>query len=119
MRDPESMLPLTPLWFSILLSLADQSRHGYAIIKQIEARTSGAMSPAAGTVYLALQRLVEEGVIQAVPGEPSESKRPRKLYDLTPFGRAVAVAEAGRVRDQANWATESFALPAHRDSKGS
>ncbi len=57
------MLPLTALWYGILLALADEPRHGYGTIKEIEARTGGEMSPGTGTVYLALHRLEEDGLV--------------------------------------------------------
>ena len=61
-RDVEAHLPLTPLSFQILLALVDEERHGYGIMKEIERRTKGRMSPATGPLYLAAQRLL--GAIQ-------------------------------------------------------
>ena len=95
---PESHLPLTPLWFNILLALADESRHGYAILKEIERRTEGQMRPATGTVYLALQRLEEDRLIAEATGKKTPTdKRRRRWYRLTPFGRLVMKAEAERL----------------------
>ena len=108
-RDPEALLPLTTLWYSILLAMADAPRHGYGIIKEIELRTGGTMSPATGTVYLALQRLEEEALIgesQGAAEAPPADRRRRRWYELTPFGRKVLVAETRRLHAQVGVALE-------------
>ncbi len=58
-REPEELLPLTPAVFHILLALADAERHGYAIIKEVEARTDGRFRLGPGTLYTAISRLVD------------------------------------------------------------
>ena len=104
-KDPEAQLPMTALWYNILLAMADAPRHGYGVIKEIEHRTDGTMSPATGTVYLALQRLEEDGLIvestKAVAAEraPADNRR-RRWYELTRFGREVMVAETRRLYAQ-------------------
>lgn len=90
----QDCLPLTPLSFEVLLSLADRPRHGYGIIKEIEGRTGAPLPSSTGTLYLAVQRLVKEGLIE--PAGAGEGKRGRS-YSLTELGRAVAVAEADRL----------------------
>ena len=92
-------LPLTPLWFNILLAAADGPTHGYAVIKEIEERTGGALSPGTGTVYVALQRLVQEGLLEETKEGRQEyaDKRGRRHYLLSPFGREVCAAEAQRL----------------------
>lgn len=87
-------LPLTPLSFEVLLSLADSPRHGYGIIKEIEERTAAPLPSSTGTLYLALQRLVKEGLVEGV--EDGRGKRGR-TYRLTSLGREVAAAEADRL----------------------
>ena len=62
-KDPESFLPLTPVEFEILLALADGERHGYDVMVEIERRTGGRISPNPGTLYRALDRLVQEGLL--------------------------------------------------------
>src|SRR5688500_6814326 len=87
--DPEGFLPLTPLSYHILLAVADQPRHGYGIIKEIEAGTGGATSPSTGALYLALQRMEGEGLVAEAPAprdEPDDDPR-RKYYRLTALGR--------------------------------
>ena len=56
-RDPASLLPLTPAMFHVLLALADEDRHGYAIIKDVEERTGGKVRLGAGTLYGLIRRL--------------------------------------------------------------
>ena len=56
---PETFLPLTPVAFEILLALADEERHGYSILQEVETRSGGAVSLHAGTLYRALARLLE------------------------------------------------------------
>ena len=98
-KAPRDYLPLTPLWFNILLAAADGPTHGYAVIKEIEERTGGALSPGTGTVYVALQRLVQEGLLQETDqGRKSyDDKRSRRHYELSPFGREVCRSEALRL----------------------
>ena len=98
-KSVADFLPLTPLWFNILLAAADGPTHGYAVLKEIEQRTGGAISPGTGTMYVALQRLVEEGLlVEAVAGRKEyDDKRARRHYDLSPLGREVCAGEAQRL----------------------
>jgi DNA-binding PadR family transcriptional regulator len=97
--DPDGQLPLTPAVFHILLALADQDRHGYAIILDIAERTGGAMRLGTGTLYTAISRLLEQGLIEEPDERPAadEDDERRRYYRLTPFGRDVANAEARRL----------------------
>jgi len=97
-QSPESFLPLTPVAFEILLALADGERHGYEVMIEIERRSAGRISPNPGTLYRALDRLVREGLLtSAVLSVEGESRR---VFSLSPLGRAVAAAEAVRLSDQ-------------------
>ena len=98
-NDVAAHLPLTPLSFQILLALVDEERHGYGIMKEIERRTRGRMSPATGPLYLAAQRLLDSGFIaeSAKRPAPELDDRRRKYYRLTSYGRRVAAAEAERM----------------------
>lgn len=91
-------VPLTHLTYHILLALADGDLHGYAIIQEIEARSGGALRPTTGALYLALQRMEEEGLIRESPRRPrpDEDAR-RKYYRMTPEGRALARLESERL----------------------
>ena len=110
-RDPASYLPLTPALFHVLLSLADGQKHGYAIMKGVAERTSGAVELSTGTLYGIIKRLLADGLIRE---SALGSTDRRRAYRLTPFGRKVAVAEVERMRDLVNAAqlTRLLATPA-------
>ena len=111
--SPQSLLPLQPASFHILVSLADSDRHGYAIIQDIAERTGSRVRLSAGTLYRTIQRLVEDGLILETddrPG-PDEDDERRRYYRLTPFGRAVARAEAERLADLVRLARSSGLAP--------
>ncbi len=98
-RDPLPLLPLTAAVFHILLALADEERHGYGIMQEVERRTSGAVRMGPGTLYGTIKRVLGEGLI-AKSGErpdPALDDERRRYYRLTEFGRRVAVAEAERL----------------------
>ncbi len=96
MNDPQRFLPLSSQEFQILLSLADQDRHGYGIMQEVEARTGGGVRLGPGTLYGAIKRMRGPGLI-AEAEERVEGDERRRYYRLTPLGRAVAVAEAQRL----------------------
>jgi DNA-binding PadR family transcriptional regulator len=96
----ESHLPLTTMAFEILLALSAGEAHGYAILQDIEARTGGRMRPHAGTLYRAIGRLVDQGLLDELEGSaPVEDER-RRYYALSTLGRRVAEAETRRLADQ-------------------
>ena len=109
----ESLLPLPPATFHILLALADDDRHGYAIIQDIEARTNGELKLSAGTLYRSIQRMLEQGLIQETAERPApelDDER-RRYYRITSFGRTVAKAEARRLAQLVKLARESGFAP--------
>jgi DNA-binding PadR family transcriptional regulator len=98
-EDVEALLPLPPATFHILMALADEDRHGYAIIQDIASRTDGVLQMSAGTLYRSIQRMQEQGLIiepRQRPAPENDDER-RRYYRITPFGLAVARAEAGRL----------------------
>jgi DNA-binding PadR family transcriptional regulator len=99
--DPGALLPLTPVAFEILLALAEEERHGYHIMQAVERRTDGRIALHAGTLYRALARLVEAGLIEELEERPAPaSDERRRYYRLTTFGLDVAKAEASRLESQ-------------------
>lgn len=89
---------LTPAVFQILLALADEDRHGYAILKEVERRTEGEVRLRPGTLYRAITRLEESGLIQSVEGPQGQADDERRnYYRLTEEGRQAARAEALRL----------------------
>ena len=114
MRHPESFLPLTAVVFEILVSLATGERHGYSIMTDVRARTGGSLRP--GSLYRALNRLLEAGLIVELderPG-PDEDDERRRYYALTPKGREVARGEARRLEALVDMARQRRLLPASR-----
>ena len=95
-RDVSDYLPLTPALFHVLLSLADGQKHGYAIIKEVAARTGGQVELGTGTLYGIVKRLLADGLIRESAVGSTERRR---AYRLTPWGRRIALAEAERLRD--------------------
>ena len=99
-RALEEFLPLTPVAFEILLALGDGQRHGYAIMREVEERTSGRWSLHPGTLYRALARLVNEGLLEELEGPADDGDDRRRYYGMTSLGRRVAEAEAERLTAQ-------------------
>jgi DNA-binding PadR family transcriptional regulator len=98
-RDPHDFLPLTPAMLHVLLALADGDKHGYAIIKEVSRRTNDAVVLGAGTLYALIKRLLADTMIVETDERPDPSldDERRRYYRLTPFGRAVAMADVQRL----------------------
>jgi DNA-binding PadR family transcriptional regulator len=111
-RSPDASLPLTPLSFEILLALAAGDRHGYAILQAVEERAAGVLPMRTGTVYRALARLLDEGLIE--PGAGDDADERRRYYRITAHGRSVARAEARRLADQVEAARAHRLLPTEK-----
>lgn len=94
----ETQLPLTESTFLILLSLAPQPKHGYAILKEVEALSRGRVQLSTGTLYGALKRLLEMGWVERFD-EAIVDGRERKAYRLTDLGRSILDAEINRMQD--------------------
>ena len=97
--QPDAFLPLPPATFHILLAVAEEDRHGYAIIQDVAVRTSGELKLSAGTLYRSIQRMLEQGLIVETQDRPApdlDDER-RRYYRITGFGAAVARAEARRL----------------------
>jgi len=99
--DPniDSKLPLSPPVFHVLIALADSEKHGYAILKEVEERTSGRVRLGSGTLYAIIKRLLNDGLIEEIDERPAEDDERRRYYALTTFGRRVAAAEAQRMEE--------------------
>lgn len=99
-KTPHELLPLTPAVFHILLALTDQERHGYAIMKEVEAQTDGEMLLRPGTLYQAIKRMLELGLIEESDERPDPAldDERRRYYKLSGLGRKTAAAEAARLQ---------------------
>lgn len=109
----DDLLPLQPATFHILMALAEEDRHGYAIIQDIGVRTEGAIKLSAGTLYRSLQRMLEQGLIEETEDRPApdEDDERRRYYRMTKFGASVARAEARRLQDLVRLARASGFVP--------
>src|SRR3954451_20828127 len=116
-RDPtneaETFLPLPTAVFHILVALADRDRHGYSIMQDVASRTDGKVRLSAGTLYSAVRRMLEQGLIEELRNSPdpsSEDER-RRYYRLTRLGREGAVAEARRLSEMLSHARATGLIP--------
>ena len=109
-KSADSALPLTPISFEILLAVLHTDLHGYAILQAVESRLAGRLPLRTGTVYRALARLMDEGLIERTGGIDDEDPR-RRYYRITPRGRTTAKAEAQRLADQVEAARAHRLLP--------
>ena len=112
-RPIERFLPLRPVEFDVLLSLATGERHGYGIILDAEARGVTA-APDVGTLYRALRRMQDQGLIgdSARREVPEAGEERRHYYQITPLGLQVARAEARRLAALMRAATASGLIEA-------
>jgi DNA-binding PadR family transcriptional regulator len=97
--EVDALLPLPLATFHILVALAHEDRHGYAIMLDVEKRTDGELRLSAGTLYRSIQRMLEQGLITETSERPApelDDER-RRYYRITPFGAAVARAETQRM----------------------
>jgi len=107
----QNFLPLSEATFYILLSLSGGRKHGYAILKDISTLSGGALQLSTSTLYGALGRMQEQGLIVRVESGADEAGGPglpRKAYELTPLARRVLEAEFVRLRRQVQAAQRSL-----------
>jgi len=98
MNDILSHIPLREPTFYILLSLSPGPKHGYAILKEVEALSEGHVKLGTGTLYGAIKRLLDRDWIKRVTDPiPNSTDRERKAYILTEQGRRVLNAEIQRL----------------------
>lgn len=99
--DVDELLPLPSATFHILMAVADEPRHGYAIILDVAERTAGAMRLSAGTLYRSIQRMLEQGLLEEVRERPApeDDDERRRYYRITRFGTDVARAEVRRLAE--------------------
>jgi DNA-binding PadR family transcriptional regulator len=111
--EPAEFHPLHRDTFQILVALADRDRHGYSILREIEARTAGRVKMSPSTLYASIRRLLESGLIAELDERPDaeHDDERRRYYRLTPLGRGVAMAEASRLAQLLEDARVSGLLP--------
>jgi DNA-binding PadR family transcriptional regulator len=91
--------PLPLAIFHILVSVADQERHGYAVMQDVHARTDGQLRLSPGTLYGSIKRLLHDGLIEELDERPDPENDDvrRRYYRITPHGRKVAIEESARL----------------------
>jgi len=108
-RSPRDLLPLTHVVYHVLLSLTDGEKHGYAMIKDVAARTEGNVDLEAGTLYAAIKRMRDDGLIEEVDA-PTDADARRRYYAATKFGREVLRSESLRLESMVRLAREARVL---------
>jgi DNA-binding PadR family transcriptional regulator len=110
--EARDLLPLTPAVLHILLALADEERHGYGVMKEVEDRTEGEVRLGPGTLYGSIKRMLAGGLIEESDERPDPDldDQRRRYYRITDFGRRVAGAEAERLAGLVNTAREKRLL---------
>jgi DNA-binding PadR family transcriptional regulator len=100
-KSPADFLPLTPAVFHILLALADGEAHGYAIMQSVTDRSAGSVRLGAGTLYGAINRLLQDALIEESEErpDPKMDDARRRYYRLTDLGGRVVAAETKRMAD--------------------
>jgi DNA-binding PadR family transcriptional regulator len=109
-NDYSDVLPLSPRSFYVLLSLAKEEAHGYAIAKTVASLTGGAVRLTAGTLYPIVRQMLADGWILELPEDGEDTRRRR--YRLSARGRRIAQAEAQRLDDLVRMAHDFALLPA-------
>jgi DNA-binding PadR family transcriptional regulator len=102
-QNPAALLPLTPVVLHILLALADerQTKHGYAVAREVEELTDGQIRMGPGTLYGSIQRMFDASLLEEAQRTkrmraPEDDER-RRYYRITPFGRRVLELEVARL----------------------
>jgi DNA-binding PadR family transcriptional regulator len=97
--EPDSLLPLTPAVFNILLALADGEKHGYVIMREVLEATNGTVRMGPGTLYGSLDRMLKVGLIEEseMRPDPERDDDRRRYYRLSDFGRRVLLSEVSRL----------------------
>lgn len=115
MSSVDTLIPLSPAVFHILLCLGAGERHGYALKREIAKRTNGKLKLGPGVLYGSIGKMLELGLIEesAERPDPHLDDERRRYYRITSFGRQVARAEATRMRELAEMAASTFGKTKH------
>jgi DNA-binding PadR family transcriptional regulator len=114
MAEFDDLLPLSPAVFHILLALAEGPRHGYAVMRDIEARTDGVVSVGPGMLYGSIKWLLADRFIVEAPAPRADAANDverRRYYQLTPTGRQLLREEASRLEADLDLARARRVLP--------
>jgi DNA-binding PadR family transcriptional regulator len=109
--DVVSFLPLSPAVLHILLSLAGEERHGYAIMQEVARQSDGQYKLGPGTLYDNLQKLLNQGLVEESSRRAADDDPRRRYYRLTSFGRKVITAEISRLESVIREARAHLRIP--------
>ncbi|HZS99981.1 MAG TPA: PadR family transcriptional regulator [Terriglobales bacterium] len=96
---PTTFLPLSPATLHILLSLAGEELHGYAIMQEVQRQSEGKYKLGPGTLYDNLQKMIDRGLVEELGKKPGDDDPRRRYYRLSMLGRGVLTAEISRLDD--------------------
>ena len=96
-EDTSSFLPLSPATLHILLSLAGEELHGYAIMQEVQRQSEGKYRLGPGTLYDNLQKMIEWRLVEDLGQKAGDDDPRRRYYRLSTLGRGVLAAEIGRL----------------------
>jgi DNA-binding PadR family transcriptional regulator len=98
-EEANSFLPLSSATLHILLSLAGEELHGYAIMQEVQRQSEGKYKLGPGTLYDNLQKMIDRGLVEELGKKPGDDDPRRRYYRLSPLGRGVLTAEISRLDD--------------------
>ena len=99
--DVQALLPLPSVTFHVLIAVSQGPCHGYAIIQDVESRTTGTLRLGAGTLYRSIARMVEQGLLAETSRRPAQGDdERRRYYRITRLGRQLAAVESERLARQ-------------------
>ena len=104
MDDLRSPIRMTPAFFYLMLALAEGSRHGHAMAREVEQRSGGSVKLGPGSLYWSLGRLAEVGMIEEADAPDDETDQRRRYYALTSYGRDVLAREAATLEQIVDYA---------------
>ena len=112
--DPSALIPLNPRDYLILFSLVGGERHGYGIVKQVEADSGGQVRIDPANLYRAIKRLIRTGLVVETDSRPAPEadNQRRRYYAITDFGREVVALEAARLAALTDAARSENLIPA-------
>jgi len=105
-EHPIEFLPLSPATLQILLALAGQDLHGYAIMQEVSRQSEGKCKLGPGTLYDNLQKLIAKNLIEELGHRAGDDDPRRRYYRLSVLGRHVLACEVSRLEDvvrEAKW----------------
>jgi DNA-binding PadR family transcriptional regulator len=96
--ETRKLIPLTPAVFFVLLSLASEAKHGYAVMQEVEQLSDGEVRMGPATLYTTIQRLSDLSLVSEVSPPGDEEAGRRRYYEITSQGRGLLHIELARMK---------------------